>query len=500
MSVEIARSYLDQAQTLIAKALNELPFNPPPPPTGNVVNVNAGGNLQAALDAATAGTAISLEAGATFVGPFDLRGALGVTLTSRTTLPGPGVRCSKSAAAGFAKLRAATSGEAALRTKDGAARWTMLGIEVVGDPDANADTIQLSPSANEMMVDRCYLHGDSVRGAKRGIGLNSGKTTVINNLILDFKRSGQDTQGILGTQGPGPYLIENNHIEASGDNIMFGGSDPTTTGLIPSDIVIRRNLLKKPTIWQARLVNQWQVKNLLELKNAQRVTIENNVMEGNWLSAQVGFALLLTVRNQDGAAPWCTIRDVVVRNNIFRGSASWLSILGLDSENPSERMQNVKVLNNLAYDLDPHKWGNLATGEWGANKSIQIMGGPQDLEIGNNTVVQTNHASFLQVEGLSPKILRLNMHHNVMVEGEYGITGNNTGVGQPSWDAFTEESAFENNVIRRGTSGRNITYPGTNRVSGPDERILDDRYRLLSQFGTAGADIDALLKATGASL
>jgi hypothetical protein len=54
----------------------------------------------------------------------------------------------------------------------------------------------------------------------------------------------------------------------------------------------------------------WSVKNLLELKNARRVTIRGNVLENNWVSAQAGFAILFTVRNEDGAAPWAVIEDV----------------------------------------------------------------------------------------------------------------------------------------------------------------------------------------------
>ena len=54
----------------------------------------------------------------------------------------------------------------------------------------------------------------------------------------------------------------------------------------------------------------WQVKNLLELKNARGVTIEYNVFENNWVDAQKGYAILFTPRNQDGDCPWCVVEDV----------------------------------------------------------------------------------------------------------------------------------------------------------------------------------------------
>ena len=49
------------------------------------------------------------------------------------------------------------------------------------------------------------------------------------------------------------------------------------------------------------------MKNLFELKNAQRVLIESNVFEYNWAESQNGFAILFTPRNQGGGrrGPWC---------------------------------------------------------------------------------------------------------------------------------------------------------------------------------------------------
>ena len=58
------------------------------------------------------------------------------------------------------------------------------------------------------------------------IALNSGDTQIINSYISDIKGEWLDTQAIAGWNGPGPFLIENNHIEAAAENIMFGGSDP----------------------------------------------------------------------------------------------------------------------------------------------------------------------------------------------------------------------------------------------------------------------------------
>ena len=57
--------------------------------------------------------------------------------------------------------------------------------------------------------------------------------------------------------------------------------------------------VRKPAAWRA---SAWTVKNLFELKNAQRVLVDGNVLERNWPQAQNGYSILLTPRNQDGTA------------------------------------------------------------------------------------------------------------------------------------------------------------------------------------------------------
>ena len=57
-------------------------------PTGQTIAVPAGGNLQAALDAAQPGDVITLQAGATFQGPFTLPNKAGAGwITVRTSAP-----------------------------------------------------------------------------------------------------------------------------------------------------------------------------------------------------------------------------------------------------------------------------------------------------------------------------------------------------------------------------------------------------------------------------
>ena len=64
---------------------------------------------------------------------------------------------------------------------------------------------------------------------------------------------------------------------------MSGGNDPKIANLVPSDIEFSNNYLCKPLSWNPTDPS-WDgitrtVKNLFELKNAQRVLVSGNVME-----------------------------------------------------------------------------------------------------------------------------------------------------------------------------------------------------------------------------
>ena len=156
------------------------------------------------------------------------------------------------------------------------------------------------------MFDRCYLHGDPKRGSRRGILMNSRSTAVVDSYFSDFKEVGADSQAVAGWNGSGPFKIVNNFLEGAGENLMFGGADPSIPDLVPSDIEIRHNDFVKPLAWRqgdsAYAGVPWTVKNLFELKNARRVLVDGNLFERNWVHAQNGFAILFTVRNQDGRA------------------------------------------------------------------------------------------------------------------------------------------------------------------------------------------------------
>src|SRR5262249_12520519 len=64
------------------------------------------------------------------------------------------------------------------------------------------------------------------------------------------KALGVDSQAIAGWNGTGPYLIQNNYLEAAGTAILFGGDDPKIPNVVPADITFRDNTVTRPLGWR----------------------------------------------------------------------------------------------------------------------------------------------------------------------------------------------------------------------------------------------------------
>jgi hypothetical protein len=438
--VDQMQALLEQLRTAIA----------PAPVDGPVVLVPAAANLQAALDAATPGTTLKLAAGATYTGNFILRAKAGpgvITVTTTGTLPAGRIRPGD--AAQLPKLQAPVGGDAALATAPGAHHWSLVGLEVLGNPGGFGDLVRLGDGSDaqrtldqvphDLVVDRCYIHGDPTVGQKRGLALNAAATTITRSYISDIKAVGQDSQAIAGWNGPGPYTITDNYLEAAGENVLFGGSDPAIPNLVPSDITITGNLMVKPLAWRG---GPWSIKNIFELKSARRVLVEGNTLSNVWGHAQVGYAVVLTPRNQDGRAPWSTIEDVIFRTNRIEHAAAGINILGTDYTNPSQRMARIQIIGNTFTDIDPVAYG-------GSDKVFLVSDGPIDVTIDGNTITGKNIGSILYFSG-SPKSLRFKFTNNRYPTSEYGIFGasSSTGGNPPrAWVDYVEGGTISGNVV-----------------------------------------------------
>jgi carbohydrate binding protein with CBM6 domain/parallel beta helix pectate lyase-like protein len=302
----------------------------------------------------------------------------------------------------------------------------------------------VSSVPQHLILDRCYLHGDPSTGQRRGLALNSGDAQVVNSYFSDFKGINEDTQAVAGWNGPGPYLIENNYLEAAGENVMFGGSDPYITDLVPSNITIRRNLISRPLAWMS---SSWVVKNLIELKNAQNVTIEGNVIENNWSAGQQGYSIVMQPRNQSGSAPWSTVRNITIRNNVIRHIAAAFNICGYDNLHTAQQLRGVVIRNNLMYDIST----KYSTPNRPANGWMGIMGcGPANITIDHNTVDNDGTSAIQFYAGYAPSGYQIQgfvLKNNLLRDNRYGIFGDNSSEGIPALTKYTPNAYVQANSI-----------------------------------------------------
>ncbi len=334
------------------------------PAPGKVRPLKADGNFQSALDDAACGETIQLEAGATFTGRFvlpkkscddahwiiirtsapdDALPPEGTRLTpcyaGVVTLPGrPDFHCTPSRNSMAKIVFAGQGGSGPIFFADGANHYRFIGVEVTRSYAGARVTALAGPessvAANHIVFDRVWMHGSAQDETTRGLYLSgTSYVAVVDSFFSDFHcathGSCTDSQAIGGGGGEipsGPYKIVNNFLESAGENILFGGGPATIT---PADIEIRHNYMFKPITWMrgdpgfagSSEGNPFIVKNLFELKNAQRVLFEGNTLENSWGGfTQTGFAILLTPKNQnngkghDNLCPLCRVTDITIRN------------------------------------------------------------------------------------------------------------------------------------------------------------------------------------------
>jgi hypothetical protein len=484
-----------------------------PAPPARVVKVSGGADLQAALDAARPGDAIELLAGGAFVGNFTLPRKpdaqwIVIRSSAYARLPSPGSRISLAQADLMARI-VSPNRQPAITTASGAHHYRFIGVEITTSSSVNVNLILLEAPGQsfldlvptDIILDRCYIHGTPTGNVRRGIALNGARLAVVDSHLSDFHERGADSQAIAGWNGPGPFKIVNNYLEGAGENVLFGGADPAITNLVPSDIEVRRNHIVKPLAWHAGdpsfAGTPWSVKNLFELKNARRVLVEGNIFEQNWVHAQNGFAILFTVRNQDGRSPWAVVEDVTFINNIVRHTAQGVNVLGQDDIRPSDHTKRILIKNNLFEDVGAPQWG-------GGGKLFQLLGGPADVVIDHNTAFQTG--AIVMAEGAPSR--GFVFRHNIALHNAYGILGTGTGVGNPTLERYFPNAVVTKNVFIGGAA---VQYPGGNffpasivGVGFTDYPKGDYQLSTSSPYARAaggvdpGADLKAIRTALGA--
>jgi hypothetical protein len=320
-------------------------------PKGQTIYVPAGANLQAALDEVRAGQTVVLQAGATYEGNFTISnksGTEGINIISSgiDMLPAFGSRVDPTRQPSLARI-VTKNGLPAMTVMATARKIHFAGLELTSKPASpRVYNLFVIENADHVTIDRCYLHGDSASQIRRAILVNGNWFVAIGNHISDIHEAGMDSQAIGVCNSAGPILIDNNHLEASTENVMFGGCR-AAPGVTPSDVHIRNNTFFKPLTWKG---GPWAIKNLLEFKHVQRALVEGNVFQNSWWHAQNGFAVVITVRTSDSGEHAVT-NDITIRDNKFLNVEGGFNITGKDdialkAGRPGGEAKRISILHN----------------------------------------------------------------------------------------------------------------------------------------------------------
>ena len=400
-------------------------------PTGKIIRVGQGDDLQSAINSAQGGDVVELAAGATFKGSFRLPNkgnTKWITIRSAGTLPAAGTRVTPKTAANFATLMGPR--EYAVRVEPGAGYYRLIGLEITTDPAVSDARMQLEmePTSHHIIVDRSYVHGQPDLSVRRCIKMDAEHAAVIDSWVSECHIKGFDAQAINAIDTNGPLKIVNNYLAGSGENVMIGGGSPRQ-GAHPADIEIRRNHFHKPLEWKQS--GRWSVKNLLEFKFGKRVLIEGNVFENNWKDAQDGDAINIKDQSDCG---WCSTEHFTWRNNIVRNSPMGISL--------SQVKGGVVVENTRFEGIE--------------SRLIYVTKGVENLRVEHVTGEASRNVAYVG-DGPHPGFV---FRNNKVSLGSYGFDSG-SGEGTKTLDARMPGWIFEGNALIGGSSRRD-RYPAGN--------------------------------------
>lgn len=430
--------------------------------TETAATLQARVNTQAAVAGAT-NYEIRLADGEVFTGTLTLPVQVGsgiITLRPTTMPCAEGTRAQPSMFTGSAGKLATVGAILSIGTVAGASNYRIAGLEIAGSYATfiqiaePGGTTSIANMPSGIILDRCYIHGSTSLVSTRAIELNGKNCAVIDSYIADIHGNTGDEQAIAGWSGNGPYLIQNNYLEAGGEIILIGGADTANATIVPGDITVRGNHIRKPVAWQTTDPTQltysagsWHAKNLFELKNCVRVLGEGNVMENSIGPGQYGVAWAISSVNQGaGAAVWSGVRDVTMRKNVVRNMGSAMSLSGIN-QGPAKTMRRVSIHDNVFAGINTSPYTDIANP---VNGCMVIGAGIMDMDLVHDTIVGTplngtRAITFADGAGVQA-CPRSNFDDNIIQAGGSGIQGDGHVYGD-AVTTYLPDATFAKNVL-----------------------------------------------------
>lgn len=447
-------------------------------PTGGTTYTPANSAaLTTALASANAGDVIVLDHTVTYVAPpYILRNITGtgwVYIISDDFVSSPpknpGFRVAPADNAHMAKITCTAATQGCFQASNTAHHYRLVGIEmcpVAGESPFSLVSLSVNGGAgsyvnsvancsHHIILDRCYIHGnDGDDGPQHAVHLSGLNNAVINCDARNVKWYGADSQAIWILHGTGPFLVQDNYLEASGENILIGGANlvaPQNANMYPCDIIIRSNKFEKRASW---IASSYTVKNHLEFKDGQRVLVEGNYFLRSWVqSGGQYYSIVFTPRNDNGHNI-----DLRVRYNKCETVNGAFVVSGDDYLYATFPSQSVHVHDNLFLVQFP------PTSYSGSERGCAIFPrntGPIDFVMDHNTIVWPNGPTSTSCMLLDVGVQQgdATITNNLMDGASFGVIGTGQTEGTNSLNHFFGSYSFSKNVVIGRPSG---SYPSGN--------------------------------------
>lgn len=446
--------------------------------------------LQTAIDAAPAGTVITLDPGKVYEGsltvkaPSDARGPRALTITTRGwTDKGEGWAGLVTPAdkPRMAVLRGAprTSGALAIENGPAAGHVRLRGLAFEATPPAgqgdiirigSGDERDASNMASHVSIRQILIQGDREYGQKRGVSVNGADVEIAQIWCEEIFVRGQDSQCIAGWNGGKRVRIRHSYLSAASENILIGGATIRHAAMQPEDWLIEDVILHKPLRWKQDGRNR-QVKNLLEFKHGRNITARRVLAVNNWRAAQDGRGLLINYTT-NGRCPECgNLEHVLIEDFVMLNSDQGVSLQGYSWQPDSHsagKLRDVTLRNLYVHLSRPGRVIQIANvrdrHDIRIEQSTFINHGPSWIvgSFGRAWVDRDTIADGGPMKGLQV------LDNVFAANGEYGITAPDRHHFGTGLDVFVDEDLeLSGNVIGDAPRAHLSNY---NRASGPGER------------------------------
>jgi len=327
---------------------------------------------------------------------------------------------------------------------------------------ATAALLAFTGPNDHIIFDRTWIHGTETDETRRSMDWNGvNYAAIVDSYLDDFfclsPGTCTDSQAVSWGGGnplvtDGTYKLENDFLEAAAENIENGGG---TAAFVPGDIEIRENHLFKPQTKNPASPtydggvggHPWLVKNIFELKNAQRVLFEGNILDNLWEGfGQNGNAITLTPKNPTpNLCAVCAVQDVTIRYNVEHNVTQWATISNVASGTSWATAGQRYSIHDLIADGVMYQYRNGGTLNDFEISSSYVTGNtePTTLPLNNVTI---NHITVVEQSGQT-------------FSGMFNIRGIPAGnaQGTPQMSAIN----YTNDLQATGTAVFNATGGGS---------------------------------------